>query len=176
MDIKFFITILLAISIGAYFIPVKNYKKDNADKDIPLVIFEKPLMYTMTDTSINRVVESSHAVRYKTRDELFNADIILTNQYKDKEFQTEFLKADIIIKKQDQYNLTDNVVYKRDDFITLNTNQMFYNDKTRIASNSKPFNGNYYDHFVKGTDLYFDANNKILKSKNTHFEIQMNKK
>ena len=111
MDIKFFTYILLALSIGAYFIPVHNNINKDAQKDVPLVIFEEPLMYTLDENNINRVVQASHAVKYKNRDEMFNANIVLKNIDKTKKFDLEELKADIIIKKGDVYSLIDNVKY-----------------------------------------------------------------
>ena len=176
MDIKLFTYILLAFSIGTYFIPVENRINNNALKDTPLVIFEEPLMYTINEKSINRIVQSSHAVRYRNRDEMFNADIILKNNDEKQNFNSESLKADIIIKKGDVYSLIDNVKYKRDDFINLNTKELFYNEKTRIAYNKQPYDGNYFDNYVKGKVLYLDINNNFMKSQDIHFEIDMNKK
>lgn len=175
MDIKSFITILLVLGIAAYFIPVENIKKDKSDKDIPLVIFEEPLMYTFNDSTITRVVQASHAVRYKNRDEMFNADIILNNIDKTKKYITEKFKADIIIKKKELYTLFDNVKYTRDNFITFSTNELYYNENTKIVYNDKPFEAKYYKSLLKGTNLYFDTTEKEMKSQNTHFEIDMKK-
>ena len=176
MDIKVFTYILLALSIGAYFIPVENLASKNASKDIPLVIFEEPLMYTLDESNINRIIQASHAVRYKNRDEMFNADIILKNKDPEQDFISEKLKADIIIKKGDVFSLIDNVNYKRDDFVNLNTKELYYNEKTRVAYNKQPYDGNYYDDFIKGNVLYLDINKNFMKSNDVHFEIDMNKK
>ena len=67
MDIKFFNYSLLFLAIGAYFIPVENRAKNNDIKDIPLVVFEKPLMYTVSNKNVSRIVEASHAIKYKTK-------------------------------------------------------------------------------------------------------------
>lgn len=176
MDIKAFISILLVLAIGAYFIPVENKQKNSMSKDIPLAIFEKPLMYTLDENGVNRVVNASSAVRYKNRDEMFNADINLKNKDLSKKFLKEKLKADIIIKKIDLYRLIDNVKYARDDFMTLNTNELYYDDKKKIGYNKKPFDGTYFAHYMKGNSIYFDVNKKFMKAKDTHFEIDMNKK
>ena len=76
----------------------------------------------------------------------------------------------------DNYTLTDNVKYRRDDFITLNTNELFYDDITRIATNTKPFDAVYNKHSLKGDTVYLDINKSFIKAKNTHFEIDVNKK
>lgn len=173
MGIKVFTIVLLLLSIVAYFIPIKDLEKYKVDKDLPLVIFEKPIMYTLDDKNINRIVVATHAVKYKTRDEMFNADITLKNQDEKKDYNNERLKADLIVKKQDIYTLTQNVNYTRDDFVKLNTNELIYDDKKKIAQNSKPFDAIYNNHFFKGTNLYLDINNDYITAKNAHFEIDV---
>ncbi|MDD2896851.1 MAG: hypothetical protein PHG81_12615 [Aliarcobacter sp.] len=176
MGIKLFTFILLILSVGSYFIPVENLKKNLVDKDIPLVIFEDAFMYTIDENSINRIVFATHAIKYKNRDEMYNADIILKNIDATKNFYSEKLKADLIVKKGDNYTLTNNVKYTRDDFIKLNTNELFYDDMNKIAQNTKPFDAIYNNHFVKGNTVYLDVNNDFIKAKNTHFEIDVTKK
>lgn len=176
MDIKFFISILLAIGVGAYFLPVENYKSSDLEKDNPQVIFEKPMMYTLTQNGITRTIDASQAVRYKNRDEMFDTKIVLRNEADNKKFNSEKLNADIIVKKDDLYTLIDNVVYARDDFISLATKQLYYDDKTKVVYNEKPFTGKYYNHKVSGENLRFDSDKKILESQNIHLEINMNKK
>jgi hypothetical protein len=176
MDVKIFTYSLLAITIGVYFIPVENKVDKNIDKDLPLVVFEKPLMYTITEQNISRIVNASKAIRYKSRDEMFDADILLRNNIPSKDFKIEILKAKKIVKKTDDFILTDNVIYKRDDFISLNTNELYYNLKTRIAKNSVAYDGTYNNHYIKGDNLYLDANKNYIKSKNVHFEIDIENK
>lgn len=176
MAIKIFTFLLLVLSVGYYFVPVENIKKNELDKDIPLVIFESSFMYTINEESINRIVYSTHAIRYKNRDELYNTDIILKNTDKTKNFKIEKLKANLIVKNGNDYTLTDNVKYARDDFIKLNTNELFYNDITKIAKNTKPFDAVYNKHFLKGDTVYLDINNDFVKANNTHFEIDVIKK
>ena len=176
MAIKLFTFILLLLSLGAYFIPVENLKKTLVNKDTPLVVFEDALMYTIDENSINRLVFATHAIKYKNRDEMYNADILLKNLDDTKNFENEKLKADLIVKKGDNYTLINNVKYTRDDFIKLNTNELFYDDIKKIARNTKPFDAIYNNHFVKGNSVYLDINNEFVKAKNTHFEIDVTKK
>ena len=176
MDMRIFTSILLFLALGAYFFPVENLKKNALEKDLPLVIFEKPVMYTLNELNVNRLVMATHAVKYQNRDEMFNADIILKNNDLSKDFDSEKLKADLIVKKGDIYNLTNNVKYTRDDFIKLNTNELNYDDKNKIVKNSKPFDAIYNTHSLKGTNLYLNINDNYVKANNTHFEIDVTKK
>lgn len=176
MGIKLFTFILLVLSLGAYFIPVQNIEKNKAEQDLPIVIFEKPIMYTLDDKSVTRVVVATQAVKYKNRDEMFNSDIILKNKDLSKKYDNEKLKADLIVKKGDVYTLTQNVKYTRDDFITLNTNELIYDDINKIAHNNEAFDAIYNKHSLKGNSVYLDINKDFLTAKNTHFEIDITKK
>jgi hypothetical protein len=176
MGMKNFIFILLFLAIGSYFIPVKNLEKNIMGKDLPIVVFEKPIMYTLDENSVSRVVVATHAVKYQNRDEMFNADIILKNKDLTKDFNNEKLKADLIVKKGDIYTLTTNVKYTRDNFIKLNTNELVYDDIKKIAKNTKAFDAIYNNHLLKGDSVFLDINNDFLTAKNTHFEIDVNKK
>lgn len=60
-------------------------------------------------------------------------------------------------------------------FIKINTNHLIYDDINKIAKNDKPFESVYNSHFYKGINLYLDLNNSNIKSKDAHFEIDLNK-
>ncbi len=176
MVIKFFALILLFLSVLAYFIPIEDMKKDIVDNTVPIVIFEKSTMYTIDENSINRIIYANNAVKYNNRDEMYDANITLKNLDETKNFKSENLKADLIVKTQSNYTLTNNVKYTRDDFIKLNTEELFYDDTKKIANNTKPFDAIYNNHSLKGDTFYIDINNDFAKAKNTHFEIDVTKK
>ncbi len=176
MDIRFFAYILLVLSVIGYFIPVENKKNANDSADIPLVVFDEPLMHTLNENNISKIIDASHAVRYKDRDEMYDATITLKNSNPKEDFISEELKAEVIIKKTDDITLRKNVFYKRDDFVDLMTDELFYNIKTKIAHNDKPYEGNYYKNYIKGTKLYLDGINDYMTSNNVHFEVDMKNK
>lgn len=176
MAIKAFVLTFLILAGIAYFIPVKNSQKVEVDKDMPLVVFEKPLMYTLDEKNIHRIIVANSAVKYKNRDEMFNADITLKNQDQTQNYNHEKLKADKIVKNDLIYTLTNNVKYTRDNFIKLNTQELIFDDKNKIAQNDKPFDGVYNANYVNGSNLYLDINNDFIKANNTHFEIDVTKK
>lgn len=175
MDLRIFIYVLLSFSVIGYLIPVENSKKHKDSKDIPLVIFENPVMYTLTNKSISKVINASYAIRYRLRDELLKADITFRNE-DNRDFLFDKLKADLIIKRDNEYELKNKVEYTRDYFVSLDTEELFYDDIKKTIYNTKVFEGTYYKNYVKGDSLYLDINKKILTSKNTHFEININKK
>lgn len=176
MAIKAFVLTFLILASIAYLIPVKSSQKFEVDKDMPLVIFDKPLMYTLDDKNIYRIIVAQNAVRYKNRDEMYQADITLKNQDPTQNYNSERLRADKIIKQADIYDLINNVKYTKDSFVVLNTQELNYDDKNKIAKNQKPFDGVYNTHYVNGSDLYLNVNNDFIKANNTHFEIDITKK
>ena len=176
MGIKFFNYLLLFLAIGAYFIPVENRAKNNEIKDIPLVVFQKPLMYTVNDKNVLRIVNASHAIKYETRDEMYDAHILLRNNLEKKDYKIETLEAQVIIKKGDDLSLRKDVKYNRDSFINLNTDALDYNLETRLAKNSVDYDGYYYNNTIKGTNLYLDGIKNYMKSKDVHFEIEVKNK
>ena len=174
MDIRYLALSILAVSTAYYFVPVDNKNIVNVQKETPQVIFENPLMYTLTQKEVSNIIKASNAVKYSSRDELYNATIYLKSKNPD-EYMIEKLSADFIKKTGFNYYLKDNVNYQRDDFFEIKTSELFFDDKNKIAKNSVPYNGFYYNNNFKGSNLDFRLNENTMKSKNIHFEIDMNK-
>ena len=57
MVIKYFAFTLFILSIGAYFIPIEDAKKNIIDNNAPIVIFETPVMYTLNEDGIKRAIK-----------------------------------------------------------------------------------------------------------------------
>ena len=152
-----------------------EFKKAKKE-DIALFIFENPVMYSLDENMVIKKIVAKQAVRYETRDEMYYGDITLNNNNIAKNFKSENIKADFIVKKGAIYNLKNNVKYKRDDFIKIDTKEMIYDDLNKIAKNSSPFKAEYYAHKYNGENLYLESEKNIINSKNTHFEIDIEKR
>jgi len=176
MDIRLFSYSLLVLAIGAYFIPVNNKAKNDDIKDIPLVVFEKPIMFTLSENNLTRIVNSSHVIRYKSRDEMYDTNIFLKNSLDEKEYKYETLEAQFIMKEGNNLSLQKDVKYNRDNFINLKTDSMYYNLKTNLTRNDVPYDGYYYNNFINGTNLYLDGKKNYMKSEDVHFEIEIKSK
>lgn len=177
MVVNIFIFVLLAISTISYFIPVQNVASKKNIEDIPLITFNDSTMYTLTPDSMNRIIDAKQVQRYKTRDVMYNGALTLKGNIKENnEKVTDTLYADIIIKRGENYKFIKNVRYRRDDILALNTEELNYNTKTQIATNDVPFDGTYNQNTIKGESLYLDRTKYFFKSKNTHFEIDVEKK
>ena len=175
MVVRIFVLLLLVLSVVSYFIPISNTIKNDSFNDIPLLVFKDSTMYTLTTESMNRIVYSKEVQRFRDRDVMYEGAITLKGQDKSNNKIIDVLYSDIIIKKDELYKFLKNVKFRRDDFITLNTDELFYDSQKAIATNTLPFHGTYYNNKIEGEGLYLDMNSYYMKSSNTHFEIEMRK-
>lgn len=175
MAIKAFVFALLVLSAFSYFVPVDVVHKKSVDNDIPLLIFDEPIMYTLTTQSMNRIVYSKKAVRYKDRDQLIDGALTFRSIDSKNGEITDTLLSDLIIKRGDNFKFLNNVKFTRNDYVNVKTNELLYNSKTKIATNTLPFEGNYFNHYIKGVNIYLDMNKYYMKADNTHFEIDVKK-
>ncbi len=173
MAIKGFVFVLLLFSIISYLIPVKEVSKKNTTLDIPILTFSDSTMYTLTPTSMNRVIYAEEVLRFESKDVMHKG--VLTLKGKDKELNeiTDVLYSDVIIKKENNFTFLNNVKYKRNNYITLDTDELMYNSKTKVATNTLPFEGTYFNNYIKGKDIYLDLNKYYMKAKDAHFEIEV---
>ncbi|MFV0563891.1 hypothetical protein [Malaciobacter mytili] len=175
MVIKSFIYAILLISTLIYFVPIANIQDKENKKEIPIVSFNNSTMYTLNEQTVTKIVNSKKASRFETKDIMYEGNFILKANDKKVKNATDYVSADVIIKQKEEFTFINNVKFRRDNFMTLNTQELFYNDKTKIARNTIYFSGTYYNHKLNGTNLYLDMNNEIMKSKNSHFEIDITK-
>ncbi len=176
MAIRVFIFVLLVVSIISVFAPVDNSTNKLLQKDIALISFSDSTNFTLNDTEVTRIVESTNAVRYKSRDEMFNGTFYLRAKAKKTSNLPDVISADFIEKKGKKLKFVQNVDYNRDDYMTLKTDIMYYNLDTKIAYNDKPFIAKYYGDLLTGTELYMDTTKTYFKSQTAHFEINLENK
>ncbi|RXJ89089.1 hypothetical protein CRV01_10755 [Arcobacter sp. CECT 8983] len=176
MVIRVFVLILLALSVTSYFIPVKNLIKKDNQTETPLLVFNDSTMYTLTTDSMNRILYAKEVYRFEKRDVMHEGALTLKSYDSKNNYVTDVLYSDVIVKRGDIYKFFKNVRFKRDNFISLNTDELFYNAKEEIATNTLPFNGTYYNNIINGNSLYLDMKSYFMKSNNTHFEIDMKNK
>ncbi len=176
MAIKVFIYSLLVLSLISLFTSISNEVDESSQKDIPLITFSNSTMYTLNNKEVTRIVQSTESIRYKSRDEMFEGVFYLRAKSKDRNDLADVISADFIEKKGPKLKFVNSVKYNRADFVTLKTDILHYNLDTKIVYNNKPFIGTYYNDSLNGTELYMDTNKTHFKSKNAHFEIDLEKK
>lgn len=175
MALKIFIFSMFLISTVFYFIPIEDLGYKQKKEEIPQIIFENSKMFTLNKIGVSRVVETPSFLKYDNRDEMYFANITLKNLDSSKNFNFENIKADRIVKKDTIYDFIGNVQYARDDISKINTDFLNYDETKKIATNSHPFKAIYKTHNYDGVNLYLDGINDFIKSKNTHFKIDLKK-
>lgn len=176
MGIRLFIYVLFIISIISLFTNVSSDVKYKKHKDIALVTFNDSTMYTLDEKNVSRIVQSKEAKRFKKRDEMYEGTFIVRAKSKNTSSLTDIISADFIEKKGNKLKFENHVKYNRDDFISLSTDILYYNTKTKIAYNNKPFIGKYYNNFLIGEKFHVDTNKTYFKSQKAHFEIDLDEK
>jgi len=175
MALRVFIFILLIISIVSILVPIDNNNVESLKKDIALVTFNNSTMYTLDDIQVTRVVSSTKTVRFKSRDEMFDATFL--NRVKSNESGIfDIFNADFIEKKGDALKFVENVKYDRNGFISLKTDILHYNLETKIGYNKAPFVAKYNNNTLLGNNIYIDIDKTYFKSQNAHFEIGLENK
>lgn len=175
MDLRASLIIFIAISLIVYFIPVDKVETQKKEIEVPQFIFNNATMYSLDENGLNRYITASQALNFKTKDIMYDANITLYNQDRTKNFYKESLRSKNMLKVQDIYTFTDNVEYKRDNFMQVNTDKLIYDDKNKILQNNTNFNARYYTHKYSGDTLFLDINSSSISSKNTNFKIDMKK-
>lgn len=168
MAIRAFIYTLLGLTLISFFFSANTEQANIKVKDKPGLVFDDSIMYTLTSEGMSRIVISKKAERYKTKDMMYDGKII--TESKDGNY-TDYISADLMVKRGEKFKFINNAKYNRENFIELNSDEILYDAKTRIATNTMPFTGRYYDHTIKGTHLYFNTFESIMRANNAHFEV-----
>ncbi|MFA7084130.1 MAG: hypothetical protein WC141_06285 [Arcobacteraceae bacterium] len=174
MGIKLFVMTLFSLSVLALFSQVSKQDKNKETKDAPLISFTEATMYTINHKEVLRIVDAKSAIRYKTRDEMYDSTIVTRVKDKNNKDLKDVISADKMVKKDDVYSFFNHVKYDRDDVFSLRTDEMYYDIKNEIAYNEVPFTSVYNNDILNGTHLYLDNKINFMKAKKAHFEIDMN--
>lgn len=167
MAINYFTYAILVISLVSAIVEITPKEKDNNKEEKPQIVFENSTLYTFNVDNLERIVNSTRAMKYKTKDIMYDGKIILRRV----DNGTDYIESDVIIKRLEQYKFLNNVKYNRENNIILNTDELFYDGIKKIATNTIEFDGIYNDSTIKGKALYLDTNKSVFKAKNTHFEV-----
>ncbi|WP_419764994.1 MAG: hypothetical protein ACNI28_01050 [Arcobacter sp.] len=169
MAINYFTYAILVISLVSAIVGIAPKEKDKNNEEQPQIVFEDSTLYTFNVDNLERIVNSKRAMKYKTKDIMYDGKIILRRA----DNGTDYIESDVIIKRLEQYKFLNNVKYNRENNILLNTDELFYDGIKKIATNTIKFDGIYNNSTINGKALYLDTNKSVFKSKDTHFEILM---
>lgn len=173
MAIKLFVAISLVLS--TLFLFVKN--EDNSSKYLrnnnnALITFYDSTMFTFNEQYVTQYVKSSLANRFKSRDELDDATIILRNKSKNAN-SIDIITAKKIVVKNELFEFYKDVHLNRTGEFVVVSDKMFYDRSKKIAYNDTTFNGTYNSSKFNGKNLYLKQDEKFIKADDINFEIEI---
>lgn len=169
MAIRYFVFSLFALSLVSLFISIDTAKEIKKGEEKPNMIFDNATMYTINQNGVDKVIDAKKTLIYNSKEEAYEAKVIIkTND--DKVYDS--VLSDYVIKKGDKISLLGNVVFTRGDFITVKTDEMYYDMKKKSAHNTKRFIAYYYDNKFIG-DHFSSIDNYYITSKNVNFNIKL---
>ncbi len=174
MGVKWFVATLFILSVFSLFSEVTQKEVTKNVQETPLVTFTDATMYTLNDEEVFRIVEAQNAIRYKTRDEMYDGTIITRVKDKENNDFKDIIRADKMVKEETLYSFFNNVKYDRESIFSLRTHELYYDIQKEIAYNEKWFNSVYQGDILNGSHLYLDNKINYLKAQKAHFEINMN--
>jgi len=165
-----FITLILLLFIG---FDKESIKKEDIDK--PMLTFYDSTMYSINEKEVNQIIQSKKALRFKTKDEIYDGTIVIRANTKEGDNLTDTISALYIVKQGNNIKFLNEVKYNRGAFIMLTTDELEYNIQTKIAWNNMPFTAIYNGNKLEGSSFYVDSVNSYFKARQAHFEVISNK-
>jgi len=139
--------------------------------DVPLFELSTFIIYEINKMGIDTMMLGTKAIRYADRYSVNNINYTDNTQK-----YIANMKADNGIYKNDILTLTGNVLYTREDGLTLETSKAVYNKKNKVTiinNNFVSYKGN--NRVIGSSAIYNNKNNK-LASKNVIAKYQIKEK
>ncbi|QOG12984.1 hypothetical protein [Arcobacter sp. FWKO B] len=169
MAIRYFLIATFFVAIVSLFLSFEDQKTDTLSAEKPSMIFNNSVLFTINDKEVERVVDSKKTFIFKNKEEMYESKFV----FKTKEVDIfDTLVSDVAFKEGEFLSFFGNVVFKRSDYITVTTDEAFYNLTDKTAYNSKDFVAMYYNNELYGNSFYI-MDNYYMKSKNVTFKIDM---
>lgn len=169
MAIRYFIFSIFILSIATLFIGNSSKNEESNKEEKPNFIFDNSKLYTISKDGLQRIVEAKETLFYPTKEEAFGIKATIKTS-NNTIFDT--IHSDYALKELDIITFRDNVEFYRDDFISLKTEEAYYNTKNKEAYNNTAFSGFYYEHTIQG-DSFLTKDNYFIQAKNTIFNINL---
>lgn len=100
MGVKLFVATLFIVSIFSLFSEITKKIVTKEVQETPLVTFTDATMYTLNEEEVLRIVEAQNAIRYKTRDEMYDGTIVTRVKDKENNDYKDIIRADKMVKKR----------------------------------------------------------------------------
>lgn len=163
MVVKIFYAVIAIFSIAMVFLASSDpYFAENFKKDLSVANMQANdiVDYEINATMISARYEADELNRYNKEDEflMFKSEILRGNLL-------HFLSSDKAKIQGDNIKFIHNVVYDNNDSLNFQSDEVVYNQKTKIAISKKDFIMTQNSDKIIGKSLEYDLKNKQTKIK-----------
>lgn len=170
MGLKTFIYIFFVVGLFFLFVSFEYASYKTTKSNQAPISFKDATLYSFDNEGLSSIFITKEAYEYDEHSEFKFA--ILTSKNKANANVVDSFYADDVIQKAGEIVCKKNVKFNRGTFLTLTTNQLRYNTKTKALAINDKFSGVYYAHTLSGNALFVDNNTKIFVEQ-PHFEIEV---
>ena len=180
MAIRPFITLLLIIATVLLAITtIFNNSPSKESKVMPDITFINSTMYDINSKEVTQVIESKKAFHYKTKDEIYEATVIVKSNTDINESITDTVTAKFIEVTPKLFKFRGDVRYNRGATTTLASEALDYDRITQNLIGNKKFIAYHNGSKLIGTSLSIQKDKTIFKSNDNtpvKLDIIMDKK
>lgn len=171
MDISKFLIILIVFTLGFLLVEQKKIEFSPQLEEKAQVTFTNSMMYEISATKVHQIIKSKQADIYKNREELRDAVMIVKSDKNSEETST--VSGQKIIKKKNKVSLAGDVSLQLSNGIAIETEQLEYDLKTRIARNSVDFQATRATERFSGNSLYLDSIKNHIVAQQAKFRMRV---
>ncbi|MEA3498927.1 MAG: LPS export ABC transporter periplasmic protein LptC [Campylobacterota bacterium] len=170
MGITKFIYLLLVIAIIFLFYNQKSDIKVAKTDEKPLLVLENSIVYDITEQGLEKIVQFEKGFIFKNYEKSFETVIVSKDNNSS---AINLLSAKQMVKRDDKLTLIGDIHLLNTDDFNLETEELQYNLKTKIAQNNTNFTFYKGDSELKGVGIYLDSVNKNIEASKAHFKIKL---
>lgn len=174
MAVKFlyyFVIVFFGISLFLLFQdPYVIEKKSN--QNVPEIIMQNVKNFELTDSGVLSFLQSKIVRRYKTHDEFEDVSMLKKNP----NGLIDSVNAKLGVLRNNDLLLKKDVRYSRNDGLSLESQEVFYNLKTKVLSSNVDFKLSNQNGVSYGSSFIYDSDKGMIQAQNIKAIIKENNK
>lgn len=174
MAVKFlyyFVIVFFGISLFLLFQkPYVIEKKEN--QNVPEIVMKNVQNFELTDFGVLSFLKSKIVRRYKTHDEFEDVSMLKKNP----NGLIDSVSAQLGVLRNNDLLLKKDVRYDRSDGLSLESQEVFYNLKTKVLSSNVDFKLSNPRGVSYGSSFIYDTDKGIIQAQNIKASIKENDK
>jgi LPS export ABC transporter protein LptC len=167
----YFVIVFFGISLFLLFQkPYVIEKKEN--QNVPEIVMKNVQNFELTDFGVLSFLKSKIVRRYKTHDEFEDVSMLKKNP----NGLIDSVSAQLGVLRNNDLLLKKDVRYDRSDGLSLESQEVFYNLKTKVLSSNVDFKLSNPRGVSYGSSFIYDTDKGIIQAQNIKASIKENDK